>query len=155
MTKSAIRASACGIAFLASRERETNRHPSPRTAIWILVLRPPRGNGQGTDLEPHLCAGGVLVGADDRGSTIRYSTSGWSDIAAKMRHQSPLWFQRLKRAIVADDVGPTSAPIGRREGSADPEFPWLLLPLLSGDGGVDSRCQFQGCAHACSGKRLR
>jgi hypothetical protein len=28
-----------------------------------------------------------------------------------MRHQSPLWFQRLKRAIVADDVGPTSAPM--------------------------------------------
>src|SRR5690606_8716740 len=30
-------------------------------------------------------------------STIRYSKSGSSDIAAKMRHQTPLWLQRLKR----------------------------------------------------------
>src|SRR5690606_34950232 len=30
-------------------------------------------------------------------STIRYSKSGSSDIAAKTRHQMPLWLQRLKR----------------------------------------------------------
>src|SRR5271168_5371567 len=43
-------------------------HPRPRTAICILVLRPPRASGRSPDLQtPFFCPGGVLMRPDDGG----------------------------------------------------------------------------------------
>jgi hypothetical protein len=52
MTKSAIRASACGIAFLASRERETNRASQPAHGHVDLSTQAPAGTVKGLILSP-------------------------------------------------------------------------------------------------------
>ncbi|KEA04405.1 hypothetical protein CN09_18855 [Rhizobium rhizogenes] len=57
----------------------------------------PRENGQGPDLQVLFCAGGVRMGSDDAGIDIQVFVVRSTDIAVNMRHQMPLWLQRLKR----------------------------------------------------------
>lgn len=87
--------------FLASREGEADRASQPthghvdlgaqaaaRTAkgvVWGLIFSP--------FFAPEACWWVRMMVE----STIRYSKSGSFDTAAKMRHQIPLWLQRLKR----------------------------------------------------------
>ena len=91
-----------GVSFLASREREAHRAPkasyghvdlgaqaAARTAQCLV--------GRGLIFSPLFAPEACWWARMMVESTIKYSKSGSSDIAAKMRHQMPLWLQRLKR----------------------------------------------------------
>lgn len=72
-------------------------HPKPRTANYILVLRP-RASDQSPDLQTQLfCHGGVVMRPDDGGVDDQiFKKSESSDIASNIRHQTPLVLHLLK-----------------------------------------------------------
>jgi hypothetical protein len=69
--------------------RTVTGNPKPRTAIWILVLRPPR--------ERPIARSSDSSFSPRRRSDIRSPDS--SDIASKMRQQTPSMLHRLNKTL--------------------------------------------------------
>src|SRR3990170_3471353 len=87
-----------GVALLTSRESKPHRAAEATHGEMDLGAQAAAGAAKGLIFRPPFFAPAACWWARMIvESTIRYSKSGSSEIAAKMRHQTPLWLPRLKR----------------------------------------------------------